>query len=472
MGTVRVFNHYIHASVLWLALVQASILIFSVYLAFMMAPAVDLGQVASSAWQVTSKVGAMALMFSAVTLVWMAAMGLYQPHLREGIYGLFRRTAGAFFFTTAAMGALFVLFPGIFEWHGVYVLAFLMAFMMVFASHYAFYMLVDREQLKRNVLVYGAGQRAETILGSMRRASDRRGFRFTGFVHVEGSEDKVAAKDLVRLEGSLLDYIRDRQINQVVIAVDDRRAGLPISELLECKLQGIEVVDAANFFEREAGKIMLDFITPGWMVFNDGFTDGIWTRHAKRLIDIIASFALLMFTWPIMLATCIAIWMEEGFGASVIYRQIRVGLNGKHFQVMKFRSMRIDAEKAGQAQWATKDDDRITRVGRFIRKTRIDELPQVINVLAGDMAFIGPRPERPQFVEQLDVEVPHYAARHHVKPGITGWAQLCYPYGSSVHDAAQKLQFDLYYVKNHSLFLDFVIMIATVEVVLFGKGAQ
>ena len=179
-----------------------------------------------------------------------------------------------------------------------------------------------------------------------------------------------------------------------------------------------------------------------------------------------------MFTWPVMLLTCIAIWLEEGFGAPVFYRQERVGLNGRTFQVLKFRSMRIDAEKGGKAQWASKNDDRITRVGRVIRKTRIDEIPQVINVLAGDMAFIGPRPERPQFVEQLAREIPHYQARHHVKPGITGWAQLCYPYGSSVHDAGQKLQFDLYYVKNHSLFLDFVIMIATVEVVLFGKGAQ
>jgi sugar transferase (PEP-CTERM system associated) len=231
-------------------------------------------------------------------------------------------------------------------------------------------------------------------------------------------------------------------------------------------------VDVATFFEREAGKLMLDFITPGWMVFNEGFKESRRTRTIKRMIDILASFTLLMFTWPVMLMTVLAIWIEEGFGAPVFYRQERVGLNGRRFQVLKFRSMRVDAEKCGTAKWASKDDDRITRVGRFIRKTRIDEVPQVINVLAGDMAFIGPRPERPQFVEQLGGEIPHYHARHHVKPGITGWAQLCYPYGASVHDAAQKLQFDLYYVKNHSLFLDFVIMIATVEVVLFGKGAQ
>ena len=472
MGTVRVFNHYIHASVLWLAVVQASILILSVYFAIGLSSAVDFGEVASSAWEIANRVSPMALLFAGVTLIWMAAMGLYQPHLREGISGLFRRTAGAFLFTTAAMGALFVLFPSVFVWHGVYMLAIGVAFLLVFGTHYAFFCLVDREQLKRNVLVYGSGERAEKILGSMRRASDRRGFRFTGFVHIDGSEDRVDEKEVVRVEGALSDYIKNNAIDQVVIAADDRRAGLPIDELLECKLSGIEVMDAATFFEREAGKLMLDFITPGWMVFNEGFKECNRTRVAKRCIDVLASFTLLMFTWPVMLATCIAIWIEEGFGAPVFYKQERVGLNGKTFQVMKFRSMRVDAEKAGKAQWASKNDDRITRVGRFIRKTRIDELPQVINVLAGDMAFIGPRPERPQFVDQLGEEIPHYQARHHVKPGITGWAQLCYPYGASVHDASQKLQFDLYYVKNHSLFLDFVIMIATVEVVLFGKGAQ
>ena len=245
-----------------------------------------------------------------------------------------------------------------------------------------------------------------------------------------------------------------------------------MEELFNCRLNGGDVHDLVNFFEREAGKILVDFATPGWMAFTDGFKSSPASKIAKRWFDITASFILLMFSWPIMLLAAIAIWLEDGFGAPVFFRQNRVGLNGQHFQVLKFRSMSVDAEGDGKARWATQNDSRVTRVGNFMRRTRIDELPQILNVLAGDMAFIGPRPERPEFVSGLAESIPYYNARHCVKPGITGWAQVCYPYGSTENDARQKLQFDLYYVKNHSLFLDFMICLTTVEVVLFGKGAR
>jgi exopolysaccharide biosynthesis polyprenyl glycosylphosphotransferase len=207
-------------------------------------------------------------------------------------------------------------------------------------------------------------------------------------------------------------------------------------------------------------------------VYSSGFASGTGSRVVKRCFDLLTSFMLLMATWPIMLATVIAIWFEDGFRAPLVFRQTRVGLRGQEFQVLKFRSMTVGAESDGKARWATSNDSRITRVGHFIRKVRIDELPQIINVLAGDMAFIGPRPERPEFVRELAEQIPYYNVRHAVKPGITGWAQLCYPYGANVSDARQKLQYDLYYVKNHSLFLDFMILLTTVEVVLFGKGAR
>jgi sugar transferase (PEP-CTERM system associated) len=234
----------------------------------------------------------------------------------------------------------------------------------------------------------------------------------------------------------------------------------------------VEVFDLVNFFEREAGKILVDHATPGWMSFTDGFKRSTSSRLAKRCFDVTASLALLLFAWPFMLLTALAIWLEDGFGAPVLFRQTRVGEHGNTFDVLKFRSMTVDAEGDGKARWATKNDSRVTRVGNFIRKTRIDELPQILNVLSGEMAFIGPRPERPEFVKELTQLIPYYNARHCVKPGITGWAQLCYPYGASENDARQKLQFDLYYVKNHSLFLDFMICLTTVEVVLFGKGAR
>jgi sugar transferase (PEP-CTERM system associated) len=268
------------------------------------------------------------------------------------------------------------------------------------------------------------------------------------------------------------EYVRQNEIDQLVVALDDKRTQIDMDELMKCRMNGVKVFDLVQFFEREAGKILVDFAAPAWMVFNDGFRRSNASKTAKRAFDLATSFGLLMFTWPVMLVTALAIWIEDGFGAPVFFSQTRVGLDGRHFKVLKFRSMSVDAEGDGKARWATPGDSRVTKVGAFIRKTRIDELPQILNVLSGEMAFIGPRPERPEFVKELAERIPYYNVRHCVKPGITGWAQLCYPYGASENDARQKLQFDLYYVKNHSLFLDFMVCLTTVEVVLFGKGAR
>jgi sugar transferase (PEP-CTERM system associated) len=320
--------------------------------------------------------------------------------------------------------------------------------------------------------VYGAGDAANTIPTTMRRKSDRQGFNIIGFVRPEGAEASVTSERVINLQQPLADYVRQAEIDQIVVALDDKRDNLEMQELLKCRMAGIKVLDLVQFFEEEAGKVLVDHATPAWMVFNDGFKSSEASKVAKRCFDLGASFTLLMFTWPVMLVTMLAIWIEDGIGSPVFFRQTRVGLNGRTFRVLKFRSMTVDAEGDGKARWATPGDARVTRVGKFIRKTRIDELPQIINVLAGDMAFIGPRPERPEFVEELAATIPYYNVRHCVKPGITGWAQLCYPYGASHHDSQQKLQFDLYYVKNHNLFMDFLICLTTVEVVLFGKGAR
>jgi exopolysaccharide biosynthesis polyprenyl glycosylphosphotransferase len=211
---------------------------------------------------------------------------------------------------------------------------------------------------------------------------------------------------------------------------------------------------------------------PSWLIFSTGFRRDPLREATRRSFDFLASAALLAVASPFILLTALAIKLEDGWSAPALYRQTRVGLLGNNFEIMKFRSMRIDAEKDGKAQWATENDDRVTRVGRFIRKTRIDELPQIFNVFRGDMSFVGPRPERPQFVEQLSEKIPYYRERHWVKPGITGWAQLCYAYGASEADAAEKLQFDLFYVKNHGLLFDMMILVQTAEVILLGKGAR
>jgi sugar transferase (PEP-CTERM system associated) len=216
---------------------------------------------------------------------------------------------------------------------------------------------------------------------------------------------------------------------------------------------------------------MLDLLQPSWLIFSDGFRYG-WLRViTKRMFDIGASGALLFFAWPVMVLAALAIVIESGGRGPIFYRQVRVGENWRLFQLIKFRSRRVDAESNGP-QWATKNDSRVTRVGAFMRKTRIDELPQLFNVLKGDMSFVGPRPERPMFVEQLSQNIPFYSERHRVKPGVTGWAQICYPYGASEEDAQQKLQYDLYYVKNYSLFLDLLILLQTAEVILWGRGAR
>jgi sugar transferase (PEP-CTERM system associated) len=263
--------------------------------------------------------------------------------------------------------------------------------------------------------------------------------------------------------------VQELHADEIVVAADDRR-GLPVSELLECKLQGVSVVDALAFWEREAGQIDPVRAGAGWLTFSAGFNLDRRRRAVKRLSDVVISVLFLVAVLPLAALTALAIRLESP--GPVFYRQERVGLNGRIFRVWKFRSMRVDAEGDGVPRWAQTTDDRVTRVGRFIRKVRIDEIPQVLNVLIGDMSFIGPRPERPFFVEQLREQIPHYDLRHRVRPGITGWAQVNYSYGASVEDARRKLAYDLYYLKKNDLLLDFAILMQTVRVVLFAHGSR
>ena len=263
--------------------------------------------------------------------------------------------------------------------------------------------------------------------------------------------------------------IAQHHIDRIVVGLSDRRGKLPVEELLRAKMAGIRVEDATTTYERVTGKILIDDLRPSWLIFSDGFRVSRATRLMKRTIDLALSLLLAIVTLPLMLITALLVMLEDG--APVFYRQERVGENGRTFVLSKFRSMRKDAEKTGQPVWAKDGDDRITRVGGFIRKTRLDELPQLWNVVSGDMSFVGPRPERPFFVEQLSHDIPFYQQRHAVKPGITGWAQVKYRYGSSREDAMEKLRYDLYYIKHLSVFFDLTIVFDTVKVVLFRKGA-
>ena len=272
----------------------------------------------------------------------------------------------------------------------------------------------------------------------------------------------------VREGDSLVKLARQYNVEEIVVSVQNRRGGFPIKELLDCKLQGVKVTDAATFFERETCQIRVDSLQPSWLVFGGCFDQSFVRIFMKRSFDLICSTIILAVTFPIMLAAAALVYLEDR--GPVFYSQERVGLDGKTFRVHKFRSMGADAEKGGKPQWAAQNDPRVTRIGNIMRKTRIDELPQILNVFKGQMSFVGPRPERPYFVEQLIEVVPYYNVRHSIKPGITGWAQVRYGYGASAEDALQKLQYDLYYVKNNSLFLDILVLIDTLKVVLFRSG--
>lgn len=353
-------------------------------------------------------------------------------------------------------------------------------FMQLSAMSAVFGMLVTRvttsqvssngSMLSRRIMVFGTGAHALAVKRALNKSDPSA--EIIGFFPGPNEESaSVPVEQILPRNRSLTDTAISLKADEIVVALTERRGGaMPLRELLDCKLQGIRVLDLASHFEQTLGQIRLDSLYAGWLIFGDGFRQGSLRTVVKRIFDIVCALILIILALPVMAIAAIAIVVENGF--PILYRQERVGLNGRLFKVIKFRSMRNDAEKDGKPVWATKQDDRVTRVGKIIRKLRIDELPQLFSVLKGDMSLVGPRPERPFFVDQLTKEIPFYAVRHSVKPGVTGWAQVRYHYGATVEDSAEKLQYDLYYVKNHSLFLDIVVLFETVGVVLTGKGAQ
>jgi sugar transferase (PEP-CTERM system associated) len=467
LSTLRIFNHYVRVPFLVLGLVE----ILGIFGSVIMASYILQSYRFSEAGFISSlsfKAGVMTL----VMLLSMIASGLYQARLREGTLGFILRLTTAYLLAIVGLSVIFYIFPDLLLGRGIMAISLVTSFTFIVIIRLLLFV-TDPSVFKKRILVLGAGKRACSIT-ELRRKSDQFGFTILGFVHLRGETDVVDKERILNLNMPLMDYVDRNDVDEIVVAIEDRRKGIPMRELLDCKMRGVDVIDVLTFFERETGKVRLDQLHPSWLLFSDGFNQGGFRAFTKRAFDLTISSCLLLATWPFMLLTAFAIWLESGckFGVPIFFRQVRVGVGGRPFQVLKFRSMVVDAEKGGKAQWATKDDSRITRVGKLIRKIRVDELPQIFNVFRGDMSFVGPRPERPEFVVILSEKIGYYAERHHVKPGITGWAQLLYPYGSSEKDAMEKLQYDLYYVKNHSIFLDFLIMLQTAEVVLFGRGAR
>jgi len=399
------------------------------------------------------------------------ALGLYNTKLRESYRGIIRRllvSVAIGFFIISLLSPFFVHYS-----LPVELLAISSLISLVLTSVFRFITLrVDFFGLnKRRVLVIGAGDRASIIEKRMRRDVDRQSFYMHGFVVMAGDADNgIVNENIIELDGSLVTYALEHEIDEIVVASDERRNNLPIDELFACKIRGVEITEILDFIERETGQIAVNLIYPSWVIYSNGFASA---NHLRNTLDWIFNasigFCLFLVTWPVMLITATLIKLDEGLKAPVFYLQERVGLDGHGFNIIKFRSMRLDAEKDG-AQMAKENDDRTTKIGKFIRKYRVDELPQIYNVMRGDMGFVGPRPERPEFVQQLIKNLPYYNERHNVKPGLTGWAQLKYPYGSTEEDSLEKLKYDLYYIKHRSFLLDLLILIRTVEIVLFGKG--
>lgn len=462
---IRFFRHYVPLSTFFLVLLELLLFFFASQLATRQyAAPLDIPPILAEAK--TYKPWLYAVLMSLLS----ALFGLYEWEWTKGLRSLLTRVLGSF-----ALGLLLCsvgagLLPGLFavDWELAAVIGISSLGVVLLRLLYLHW--GNIESFKKRILVLGTGSRAakiEEILNS----GQAMGLHLVGYLSMGSQHHYVPHERILEARGSLCDIVAQHGIEEIIVAIRERRGGgLPIADLLECKLRGTRILDLPAFFERQTGILPLESINASWMIFSEGFHQGMFRDVVKRSFDLAVSAALLLTMLPIMLLTALAIKLESK--GPVFYTQERVGASGKPFTIYKFRSMFTDAEKDGLPQWARLNDDRTTRVGRIIRRLRIDELPQLINVFLGHMSFVGPRPERPYFVQELSAQIPYYNSRHSVKPGITGWAQVRFPYGASVEDAIGKLQYDLYYIKNHSLFLDLMILLQTAQVVALGKGVR
>lgn len=464
---IRIFKHYVPVSLLLLAIAESLVLLTSMHVGVLLRFIFHPGSIAIVGW-----IPPKALVFTLVMLTIMMAFGLYRRDTGgQGAGGYAIRLTAIFLTGLIVMIFVFYVFPEIYLGRGAFALAYLYAFVGIAFVRFLFFKYADHSALARRVLLVGSGSRAARVETLEKDASGRKMFNLVGCLPLTDRHCNFVKTKFLSDQGSILSVARKYKVDEVIVGIRERRHGvLPTKQLLECKLAGIDVVDLPSFFERQTGQVQLESLNPSWMIFSDGFHRGAVKDFTKRIFDVVVSSLLLWVTLPVFIVTALLIWLESG--SPILYRQERVGEHGRVFEMLKFRSMRKDAERDGMPQWAKKQDDRVTRVGKVIRKLRIDELPQIFNVFKGNMSFVGPRPERPYFVKELTQKINYYPLRHTVKPGITGWAQIQYPYGATVEDAMQKLQYDLYYIKNHTLFLDLIILIQTMQVVFFGKGAR
>ncbi|MFU7528965.1 TIGR03013 family XrtA/PEP-CTERM system glycosyltransferase [Qipengyuania sp. ASV99] len=460
---IRLFKHYIPHGVLLLGLLDLALLVLASELAWQVRASqigMDPGQFEDRWVPLVGSAG----------IVWLAmiAVGVYGPYALRSLRFAAARLLVAISLGIIALATIDWILPGDTFWRSTLLYSMGFAVLVLVADRLLLNSFLGSSAFRRRVMVLGAGDRAQRL----RELGDRPEAGFAIVSYIAMGEPERVVEEAISREAihDLGRFVENLGVSEVVLALQERRNSLPLGDLLRIKTKGVHVNDFSSFLERETGRVDLDTVNPSWLIFSDGFSSGrLFSSALKRVFDITASVILLLLTFPII-AIFAAIVKLDSKGPA-FFRQERVGLFGEPFHLIKLRSMRIDAEKDG-AKWAEENDPRITRVGRFIRKVRIDELPQTWSVLKGEMSFVGPRPEVPQFVDSLQEEIPFYGERHMVKPGITGWAQINYPYGASNEDSRKKLEYDLYYAKNYTPFLDFVILLQTVRVILWPEGAR
>ncbi|BBC72673.1 sugar transferase [Altererythrobacter sp. B11] len=460
---IRLFKHYVPHAVLLLGLIDLVLL----FLAGDLAWTLRAGQIGMDPGRLADRMGMLAG-FCGVVLVTMIAVGVYGADALRLMRFAAARLLVAVSLATIVLAFVDFLLPGQTFWRSTLLYAMGGAIVLLMLNRLIVGGILGGAAFRRRVLVLGAGKRALRLKALQERPGS--GFIIVGYIGM--GEGAPAVQEAIQRSAvhDLSRFVANLGAAEVVLALEERRNALPLKDLLRIKTAGVHVNDFSSFLERETGRVDLDTLNPSWLIFSDGFSSGrAVSSVAKRIFDIAASLLLLVLALPLILLFALLVKLDSRGPA--FFRQTRVGLYGEPFTVLKLRSMRTDAEKDG-AKWAEKRDPRVTRVGRFIRKVRIDELPQVWTVLKGHMSFVGPRPEVPRFVEDLEQELPYYAERHMVKPGITGWAQINYPYGASVEDARAKLEYDLYYAKNYTPFLDLLILLQTVRVILWPEGAR
>lgn len=459
---LRVFNHYLHRQALRQVFFDVGLILSTVMAVVLVQGPAGQALMPFAASHSLSLAGGM--------FVINFAAGFYQNSHNRSMTATATRALLGLLFGLPLAYAIFSLLPADPEPRNLITRVAMVAVAAVMAHRvYAAHVGLQSRNRTR-ILIFGTGAVARAV-GLSLTAADPHAQIIGYFTGPNEADPQVPLAEIIASTDSLIETARRLEVAEIVVALPERRGGsMPLRQLLDCKLHGIHVVDISSYFERTLTQINIDHVNPGWLIFGDGFNQGLIRSLVKRAFDLFFSALLLLLALPVMLAA--ALWIKLDSPGPVLYQQQRVGLNGKIFRVIKFRSMRADAEKDGKPRWASIGDDRVTKVGRFIRKLRIDELPQLVNVLSGEMSLVGPRPERQFFVEELIGKIPYFAVRHSVKPGVTGWAQVRYEYGSTVEDSIEKLQYDMYYVKNHSLFLDLLIILETVAVVLTGKGAR